>query len=442
VPGSGQGEIKAWPRANVRSMLSVLAVKVVKGRPQIYISSLEKAFTFDYAFDADSEQKEVYDCAVADMVGKLFEGYNATVLAYGQTGSGKTHSMGTSYREGITPATNAGVIPRAVGEIFREIEKRRSDLDVNVRVAFVELYREQLYDLLSAKSGKKEDCQCEVREDPLKGNYIPGLTENPVDSVAAAMAQLESGSLKRVTAATAMNNTSSRSHAIFSVLLSIVGKGESSSAATISKFHLVDLAGSERPKKTQATGDRYKEGVAINQGLLALGNVIAALGEENPGKNHHIPYRNSKLTRLLQDSLGGNSYTLMVSCVSPADSNIEETMSTLRYSDRARKIKNKPIVNMDGNDAELNRLRAENHELRQKMRSSGDMGCSSAEMEAKDRALAALKDENRTLSRALNAAQEELAHLNEKVILHESADEKMKIKFKGECLRVLYWSRS
>merc|ERR1712133_299603 len=142
-------------------------------------------------------------------------------------------------------------------------------------------------------------------------------------------------------------------------------------ALTMSKFHLVDLAGSERQKKTKAQGDRLKEGININMGLLSLGNVISALGEENRGANSHIPYRDSKLTRLLQDSLGGNSHTLMVACTSPADSNLEETISTLRYADRARKIKNKPIVNKDPKTAELNRLRSQVQQLQMQVLAGG-----------------------------------------------------------------------
>ena len=196
------------------------------------------------------------------------------------------------------------------------------------------------------------------------------------------MRTLEEGSNKRATAATAMNHTSSRSHAIFT--LSIEGSrrdinnpdiDENSALASgiTVKFHLVDLAGSERAKKTQATGNRFKEGTAINMGLLALGNVISALGDRD-SSSKHINYRDSKLTRLLQDSLGGNSHTLMIACVSPADYNVEETLSTLRYADRARKIKNKPIVNIDDKNEIVGRLRRENHELRMQLQQGGGGG--------------------------------------------------------------------
>ena len=359
-----------------------------------------------------------------------FSGYNATVLAYGQTGSGKTFSMGTSNREGETPVHHEGVIPRAVRDIFERIKDLKSDYDFCIRVAFVELYKEKLYDLLSPTSKIKEDCMVDLREDPVKGVVISNLTEVTVKDLRSTMDQLEVGSVKRVTAATAMNNTSSRSHAIFTIYIegklfnlkssvkikneknyreselffsepvnnvliftrflkmvklticerffTILGTRKSDDDSEesnkpsniVAKFHLVDLAGSERAKKTLATGVRYKEGVSINLGLLALGNVISALGDES-GPKTHIPYRDSKLTRLLQDSLGGNSHTLMIACVSPADTNLEETISTLRYADRARKIKNKPIVNQDGKDAENAKLRREIAELKIQLLNNG-----------------------------------------------------------------------
>ena len=227
---------------------------MVPNRPQIYMSSLDKAFTFDFAFPAKTCQKEVYSQAIESMIPQLFEGYNATVLAYGQTGSGKTHSMGTSHGPEDNPEM-AGIIQRTVEDMFKEIQSRADEINVKVRVSFVELYREQLYDLLSNKSAKKEECICDLREDPIKGVVIPNLTETSVSSLSSTMHQLELGSHKRVTAATAMNNTSSRSHAIFTLFLDIVNKSDGGNSR-VAKFHLVDLAGSERANKTKATGDR------------------------------------------------------------------------------------------------------------------------------------------------------------------------------------------
>lgn len=268
------------------------------------------------------------------------------------TGSGKTHTMGTAF-DGSTNNT-VGVIPRAVDDIFRKITED-SAAEFKVTCSFMELYQEHLYDLLSTKC--RDQQIIEIREDPKVGICLPNLTETEVTNPIETTNCLTVGSTGRVTGATAMNAQSSRSHAIFTITLHRrCGKDQ-----TTAKFHLVDLAGSERSKKTKASGERMKEGININKGLLALGNVISALGT---GNNGHVPYRDSKLTRLLQDSLGGNSITLMIACVSPADYNLEETVSTLRYADRAKKIKNKPIVNQDPHAAEVSRLQAIIHKLR------------------------------------------------------------------------------
>ena len=252
------------------------------------------------------------------------------------------------------------------------------------------------------------------------------------------MRALEAGSNKRATAATAMNHTSSRSHAIFTLFIDgvkseISGNDSSDSSALATgisvKFHLVDLAGSERAKKTQATGNRFKEGTAINMGLLSLGNVISALGDDAGSK--HVPYRDSKLTRLLQDSLGGNSHTLMIACVSPADCNIDETLSTLRYADRARKIKNKPIVNLDDKNELVARLRRENLELRRQIEiGGGGQNGNTEELEKATKLAFETQSENIQLQSALMACQEEMGHMNEKLLISEASSEKMKTKLK------------
>lgn len=260
--------------------------------------------------------------------------------------------MGTAF-DGSTNNT-VGVIPRAVDDIFKKVSED-SLAEFRVTCSFMELYQEHLYDLLSPKS--RDQQIIEIREDPKVGICLPNLTEMIVKNATDTTNCLTQGSAGRVTGATAMNAQSSRSHAIFTITINRrCGKDQ-----TTAKFNLVDLAGSERSKKTKASGERMKEGININKGLLALGNVISALGT---GNNGHIPYRDSKLTRLLQDSLGGNSITLMIACVSPADYNLEETVSTLRYADRAKKIKNKPIVNQDPHAAEVSRLQTIIHKLR------------------------------------------------------------------------------
>uniref|UniRef100_A0A8C5AS56 Kinesin-like protein n=1 Tax=Gadus morhua TaxID=8049 RepID=A0A8C5AS56_GADMO len=315
------------------------------GEPQVIVGT-EKAFTYDYVFDPMAEQEEVFTVAVSPLLSGLFKGYHATVLAYGQTGSGKTFSMGGTYTSAQEDQPCVGVIPRVIQRIFQEKDKGGS-CDFTLTVSYLEIYNEDILDLLCPSKDKPA---ISIREDPKEGIKIVGLTERVVRSAQEMVACLELGNSSRTVGSTAMNAESSRSHAIFTITL------EQRSDSMVSKLHLVDLAGSERQKKTKAEGDRLKEGISINRGLLALGNVISALGEESK-KGTHVPYRDSKVTRLLQDSLGGNSHTLMIACVSPADSNIEETINTLRYADRARKIKNKPIVNMDPRTAETQRLK-------------------------------------------------------------------------------------
>ncbi|CAN7985988.1 unnamed protein product, partial [Ixodes hexagonus] len=323
-------------------------VNFVPGEQQIVVGA-SKSFTYDFVFAPDVSQQTVYDSSVAKLVDELFKGYNVTVLAYGQTGSGKTFTMGTSCAShGI--AADAGIIPRAVADIFSAVSGNRAK-DVTVRVSFLEIYKEDILDLL-----KSQD-PLVIREDQTGTIKIPNLTERIVTSAEDTLRQLEVGSASRSTASTEMNARSSRSHAIFTV--TVEQKERGGDDAMTSKFHLVDLAGSERANKTKAVGERFREGVQINKGLLSLGNVISALCDES----NHVPYRDSKLTRLLQDSLGGNSNTIMIACVSPADSNFEETLNTLRYADRARKIKNQPVVNRDPNQAEIARLKQRVQEL-------------------------------------------------------------------------------
>ncbi|XP_028174121.1 chromosome-associated kinesin KIF4 [Ostrinia furnacalis] len=332
-------------------------IDVVPGQPQVQIKDL--AFTYNYVFAQHITQQEFYDTAVKGLISKLFQGYNVTILAYGQTGSGKTYTMGTNYSGSDGDSTKLGVIPQAVADIFDFIETHEDKFVFKVSVSFMELYQEQCYDLLSGK--ERGHSIIEIREDINKGVILPGITELPVTSTMETMTVLERGSIGRVTGSTAMNQASSRSHAVFTIVIAKESRTDKN-IATTSKFHLVDLAGSERIKKTKASGERLKEGVKINQGLLALGNVISALGD---GTNRSfISYRDSKLTRLLQDSLGGNSLTLMVACVSPADYNLDETVSTLRYADRARRIRNKPIINQDAKAAEIVRLNNLVNELR------------------------------------------------------------------------------
>ncbi|XP_016982399.1 chromosome-associated kinesin KIF4A [Drosophila rhopaloa] len=337
------------------------------GAPQVTVNRNE-AYTYNHVFDIGDTQKEIFETCVQGKLKKLLHGYNVTILAYGQTGSGKTYTMGTAFNGVLDD--HAGVIPRAVHDIFLAIEEMREEFRFEITCSFVELYQEQFYDLFSAQ--KREKATVDIRE--VKNRVVmPGLTELEVKSAQEATEHLMRGSAGRAVAATAMNETSSRSHAIFTLTL-VATKLDGKQSVTTSRFNLVDLAGSERCSKTLASGDRFKEGVNINKGLLALGNVINALGSGQAAG--YIPYRQSKLTRLLQDSLGGNSITLMIACVSPADYNVAETLSTLRYADRALQIKNKPVVNLDPHAAEVNMLKNIIQKLRVELLAGGKMSSS------------------------------------------------------------------
>ncbi|XP_010114039.1 PREDICTED: chromosome-associated kinesin KIF4A, partial [Chlamydotis macqueenii] len=391
----------------------------------------DKSFTYDYVFDPSVEQEEVFNTAVAPLIRGIFKGYNATVLAYGQTGSGKTYSMGGTYTANQEHEPSVGVIPRVIKLLFKEKEQRQ-DWDFILKVSYLEIYNEDILDLLCPS--RERTSQISIREDPKEGIKIVGLTERSVSCAQDTVSCLEQGNNSRTVASTAMNSQSSRSHAIFTICIDQKKKNDKNSSFH-SKLHLVDLAGSERQKKTKAEGDRLKEGININRGLLCLGNVISALGDENK-KGGFVPYRDSKLTRLLQDSLGGNSHTLMIACVSPADSNLEETLNTLRYADRARKIKNKPIVNLDPQAAELHHLKQQVQQLQVLLLQAhgGTLPVSINSMAPSENLQSlmeknqSLMEENQKLSRGLSEAAGQTAQMLERIILTEQENEKMTAK--------------
>ncbi len=398
---------------------------------------LNRKFTYDSIYDSSLSQLELYDSinngssssngdggssgGCHGMLEAFLDGYNATIMAYGQTGSGKTFTMGSEAASTslVTEEDdyNQGLIPRFMTDIFSSLERKmkkgsglmststKTDavnedivntgqlIDYTVSASFLEIYSEEIYDLLCHDTKQT----LPVRDDANGGVVVVGLKEKVVKNADEALNALHVGTLNRTTAQTLMNKKSSRSHAVFTIHLKQTirevgtavtakansmnnnnsssssssnsnnnnasrlssGGGEYMDVTTTSRFTFVDLAGSERLKKTGAEGERAKEGIKINEGLLALGNVINALGDEERlmrGEKVHVPYRQSKLTRLLQDALGGNSKTLFLACVSPSDTNASETVSTLKYANRARNIKNAPTKNIDASIAELQRL--------------------------------------------------------------------------------------
>ncbi|XP_033239085.1 chromosome-associated kinesin KIF4-like [Drosophila pseudoobscura] len=359
--------VRPLVKSEVESGCRIALERSANGSPQVSINRGE-CFTYNHVFDINDTQKDLFEACVQGKLKKLLDGYNVTIIAYGQTGSGKTYTMGTAFN-GVLDE-DVGVIPRAVDDIFGHIAELKEEYQFKVTCSFVELYQEQFFDLFSPH--KREKSTVDLREIQSR-IVLPGLTELDVKSARDAADYLMRGSAGRAVAATAMNETSSRSHAIFTLTV-VSSKLDGGNAVTTSKFNLVDLAGSERCSKTLTMGDRFKEGVNINKGLLALGNVINALGSGQV--SGYIPYRQSKLTHLLKDSLGGNSITLMIACVSPADYNVSETLSTLRYADRALQIKNKPVVNMDPHTAEVNMLKDIIQKLRVELLGVGKMSSS------------------------------------------------------------------
>ncbi len=299
-------------------------------------------------FGSELSQDELYSETAAPMLKSFLEGYNVTIMAYGQTGSGKTYTMGTTdvAEQGTE---RLGLIPRFVSDLFENLESSSSENEktsYKVKVSFLEIYGEDVYDLiaLNANSHKvgeppSRTASLPVREDENGRVFVQGQNEVEVFTVDATMDLLSNGTANRITAATAMNAGSSRSHAVFTVSLeqtvhSVVS--EDDVHIMLSKLTFVDLAGSERIKRTGAEGQRLKEGIQINSGLFNLGQVINSLADEQKLKTSvktHVPYRNSKLTHLLKDALGGNSQTLFLACVSPADVNEGETYSTLTVSE-------------------------------------------------------------------------------------------------------------
>ncbi|XP_037547083.1 kinesin-like protein KIF13B [Nematolebias whitei] len=326
-----------------------------------------KVFAYDYCFwsmdETDKEkfagQEVVFQCLGESLLHNAFQGYNACIFAYGQTGSGKSYTM-------MGSGDQPGLIPRLCSALFeRTKEEQREEESFTVEVSYMEIYNEKVRDLLDPKGGRQT---LRVREHKVLGPYVDGLSRLAVASYKDIESLMSEGNKSRTVAATNMNEESSRSHAVFNIILTHTLKDLQSgtSGEKVSRLSLVDLAGSERAAKTGAAGERLKEGSNINKSLTTLGLVISALAEQGTAKNKtkFVPYRDSVLTWLLKDCLGGNSRTAMVATVSPAADNYEETLSTLRYADRAKSIVNHAVVNEDPNARIIRELREEVEKLR------------------------------------------------------------------------------
>ena len=289
-------------------------------------------YTCDRMFTSSSTQEQVYDFIGYPTVSDVLEGYNGTIFAYGQTGSGKTYTMmGNLYNN-----SNCGIIPRAISHIFRSASVSPLDIEFTLKCSMLEIYKEKLRDLLGISP------QLKIKECPRRGVYVEGITEIFVASEAELTDVIESGEKSRTVASTRMNSASSRSHQLFTIEIRQKFPNDTEKKGVL---NLIDLAGSEKIKDTCVTGINLEETKKINLSLSALGNVIHAL----TSMSDHIPYRDSKLTRLLQESLGGNYKTALIITCSPSSRNIEETINTLKFAQRAKKIKTTAKINIKNN---------------------------------------------------------------------------------------------
>ncbi|XP_027577358.2 kinesin-like protein KIF27 isoform X4 [Pipra filicauda] len=363
-------EIPVKVAVRVRPLLSKeilhnhqVCVRLVPNAKQIIIGK-DHVFTFDFVFGKSSTQEEVYTVCIKPLLVSLTEGYNATVFAYGQTGSGKTYTIGGDHIASVA-VDEKGIIPRAIQELFQHISENRN-INFYVKVSYIEVYKEELRDLLELETSVKE---LHIREDEKGNTVIVGAKEFQVECADEVISLLESGNAARRTGTTQMNEHSSRSHAIFTISICQKQSAESQKNTDAardliaSKFHFVDLAGSERVAKTGNTGERFKESIQINSGLLALGNVISALGDPKR-KSVHIPYRDAKITRILKDSLGGNAKTVMITCISPSSLDFDESLNSLKYANRAKNIRNKPVVNYNPEKDRIDEMELEIRLLR------------------------------------------------------------------------------
>ncbi|XP_015713075.1 kinesin-like protein KIF28P isoform X2 [Coturnix japonica] len=376
-----------------------------------------KTFTFDLAYWSHSGflkdesgmlisagsnryagQREVFRDLGQGVLQSAWQGYNATLLAYGQTGSGKSYSM-------IGYGANRGLVPSVCEELCKAIQSQEKNKQYQITFSMLEIYNEQVIDLLS-KTRKPGGLK--IREDQQQGFYVDGLKLVPCDNYAQIERLMDQGNKMRTTATTTMNASSSRSHMVITIQFKQIFLDEAITKQSV--INLVDLAGSERQKSSGSEKDRLKEGTRVNLSLTTLGNVISALAEVATGRKVlHIPYRDSVLTKLLQSALGGNSRTIMIAALSPADICYEETLSTLRYAERAKRIRNKAVVNASPTEKLIRELKAENNKILSRMSGLGSAGRSISD-EAQLRLLAESEGRTQSAQVTWEARLEETRH--------------------------------
>jgi kinesin family protein 13 len=402
----------------------------------------ERSFTFDYSFwshdgftpredgyslaidDRYADQRHVFECVGKEILDNAWEGYHCCLFAYGQTGSGKSYSM-------VGYGANKGIVPISCDEIFNRIRSNNDpEKSYEVLVSMLEIYNEKVQDLFIHAS-KRPSGGLKIRESKTVGVFVEGLTKHPVTSYEEISNKMEDGYENRTIGSTAMNATSSRAHTIVTIEFRQIQIVSGKKCEKLSMINLVDLAGSERANSTGATGDRLKEGCNINKSLLVLGNVINALADKATGKKKDVlpPYRDSALTRILQNALGGNSKTIMICALSPASINYEETLSTLRYADRAKKIQNKAVVNESEHEKLVRMLKDENADLKKMIEDLNRkiMGGSGIIVEEDKKAFLDLKEQYDANSKVMEEMQKSF---KEKV---EEARIKEKESIGGKC---------
>ena len=339
---------------------------------QLETKPFPKQFAFDSVVDEEQTQDAVFEDIGKPLSAKLLQGYNCGLIAYGQTGAGKTYTMqgasdiGLISAEGMTRDASRGIIPRCLEHIFQQVEEMKASSEIKniqLRCSYVQIYNEQIQDLLCQDPSGSCASALNIREDPVQGTFVEGVEILDVSSAYDTYEAFCRGSKNRIVGMTAMNTESSRSHSVFILTCNVTKSDEHTIQTTSASLFLTDLAGSERQKATQTDGVRLKEATNINKSLSALGNVIKALTTHTS----HIPYRDSKLTFLLKNALGGNSFCSLVACISPASKNLEETISTLQFAQRAKLVRNCAEINVQSSIIDPAALQAENNRLREQL---------------------------------------------------------------------------
>mmetsp|Transcript_74441 Transcript_74441/g.230919 ORF Transcript_74441/g.230919 Transcript_74441/m.230919 type:complete len:772 (-) Transcript_74441:87-2402(-) len=360
-----------------------------------------------------ADQQKVFDTFGQRVLNNAWDGFHCCLFAYGQTGAGKSYSM-------VGYGKNKGIVPISCEEIFKRIEVNdNNSLHFEITASMIEIYNESIQDLLILPQDRPQGGLA-IHESKMLGVYVDGVRKTPVTSYKEIERVIDEATEHRTVGNTLMNATSSRAHTVLTIEFKQVELVEGKEAVKLSMINLVDLAGSEKSAQTGAAGERLKEGCAINKSLSALGNVIEKLAKKSKGKKDIVvPYRDSKLTRLLQNALGGSSKTIMICALSPASSNAEETLSTLRYADRAKQIKNNATVNEDPQGRLLREMKEENEKLKEMMAAfSGggpvDVGALQARQEELAKAEEALQEMQRSFAEKVKEAKEVESAMQEK----------------------------